>query len=111
MFQYNKKPVCYNKKDVMDDSLVDNSGITCLAEAESWDDQQLEDRLQELLHLATEVLEDSEAHPEDKHEAMRWLADKLLPLIPIYELDETGYCPLLTAVQDCLEQVQKQCLL
>ena len=82
----------------MDDSLVDSSGITCLAEAESWDDQQLEDRLQELLHLATEVLEDS----EDKHEAVRWLADKLLPL------DETGYCPLLTAVQDCLEQVSSQ---
>jgi len=82
-----------------DDSLDDNSGITFLAEAESWDAQQLDDRqLEELLHLDTEVLEDS----EDKHEAVRWLADKLLPL------DETGYCPLLTAAQDCLEQVYDQ---
>jgi len=91
------------KMDESLDPVVDFSPL--LVEAESWSPQEIEDRLQDLLQVTSSTLISRDRTPEDKMVSMRFLTSKLLHLLPVFEVDESAYCPLLTAVLELLDQL------
>ena len=100
-----------------------------LKAAESWSEAELEEKYQELIEAATSSLNISDSSPEVKLDCIRWeinffylylyvnnsmmyrwIADKLVGFVPVFELEDSILKPFLHSVLEYLEVVISECL-
>ena len=79
-----------------------------LMEACSWSKEEVEERSKELIKMASAVLLNNQGvDPETRLKALGFTVEKLLPELPIYELEEGAARPAFTCVNDLLDQAVK----
>ena len=82
-----------------------SSQLLLLSEAESWTGSVIAERAVELVKIATRGLTMSDS--STRMDCLRWLGEKLVTHIDVFELEELLLKPFLNSVLDYLEEIIK----
>ena len=76
-----------------------------LVQAEVWSCSEVEENASILLESARKVLATTGSSHEVKLDCIRWMAERLVVFVPVFELEDSLLCPLLGSVLEYLEEV------
>ena len=88
-------------------SQEDSPDTALLEVAKLWSLAEVEQKSSDLLQVAKSVLQDPGSGHERKLEAVGWLVERLLQLVPVFEVEDAILAPVLEEVRKFLEEVEQ----
>ena len=88
-------------------SQEDSTDTALLEVAKLWSLAEVEQKSSDLLQAAKSVLQDPGSGHELKLEAVGWLVERLLQLVPVFEVEDAILAPVLEVVREFLEEVEQ----
>ena len=85
----------------------DSPDTALLEAAKLWSLAEVEQKSSDLLQAAKSVLQDPGSSHELKLEAVGWLVERLLQLVPVFEVEDAILAPVLEEVRKFLEEVEQ----
>ena len=83
----------------------DGRSSLLLSEAETWTASVIEERAVELVRIATRGLTMSDSSYDTRMDCLRWLGERLVTHIDVFDLEELVLKPFLDSALDFLEEI------